>query len=339
MENNKEGIKRRDFIKNSGLAFVSVSLPWQTVNFVNQNTMNDTEFDVIIVGGSYAGLAAAMALGRALRQVLIIDSGKPCNRQTPHSHNFITQDGKTPKAISELAVQQVRAYPTVHFLDGLVVDGKREDNGFEIQTEKGERFKTARLVFATGIYDVMPDIKGFSECWGISVLHCPYCHGYEVRSKVTGILGNGDFGFEFSRLISNWTDDLTLYTNGASTLPEEETQLLKSRNINIVEARINAFEHNGGYINNILFADGSTISVDALYARLPFKQHCTVPEILGCALDDNGYIVIDGMQKTSVEGIYACGDNTTKMRTVANAVAMGTKAGMMLNKEYVLQNF
>ncbi|MEN7550051.1 NAD(P)/FAD-dependent oxidoreductase [Rapidithrix thailandica] len=301
--------------------------------------MSDTEFDVIIVGGSYSGLAAAMALGRALRKVLIIDSGTPCNRQTPHSHNFITQDGKTPESISELATRQVMAYPTIHFLDGLVIDGKKLNNTFEIHTKNGEYFKAARLVFATGIYDIMPDIKGFSECWGISVLHCPYCHGYEVRSKVTGILGNGDFGFEFSQLISNWTDDLTLYTNGTSTLSEDETHFLKSRDIKIVETKISAFEHNEGYINYIQFADGSTMAVDALYARLPFKQHCTVPEALGCALDDMGYIAIDGMQKTSVGGVYACGDNTTKIRTVANAVAMGTKTGMMLNKEYVLQNF
>ncbi|MUU78647.1 NAD(P)/FAD-dependent oxidoreductase [Winogradskyella sp. HL2-2] len=301
--------------------------------------MTDTEFEVIIVGGSYSGLATAMALGRALRKVLIIDSGKPCNRQTPHSHNFITQDGKTPKQISDLAAEQVKAYPTVHFLDDLVTDAKKSLNSFSISTANGDSFTAKRLVFATGIHDIMPEIEGFSDCWGISVLHCPYCHGYEVRKKTTGILGNGDFGFEFSRLISNWTDNLSLYTNGASTLSKEETELLKSRNINIVETKIIRFEHIDGYVKNIHFQDGSQLAVDAIYARLPFKQHCTAPEKLGCKLNEKGYVVVDEMQKTTVEGVYACGDNTTKMRTVANAVAMGTNAGMMLNKEYVLENF
>ena len=138
--------------------------------------------DVIIVGGSYSGLAAGMALGRALRQVLIIDSGKPCNRQTPYSHNFITQDGKTPEEIATLARQQVEKYDTVTFFNGLATNGAKTENGFEIQTASGETFSAKKLIFATGIKDIMPDIEGYAECWGISVLHCPYCHGYEVRN-------------------------------------------------------------------------------------------------------------------------------------------------------------
>src|SRR5687767_10565291 len=131
-------------------------------------------FDVIIIGGSYAGLSAAMALGRALRNVLIIDSGKPCNRQTPHSHNFITQDGKTPAEIATLAKQQVEKYDTVTFFSGLATDGAKTENGFQIQTGSGETFRAKKLIFATGVKDVMPTIEGYAECWGISVLHCPY---------------------------------------------------------------------------------------------------------------------------------------------------------------------
>ena len=177
--------------------------------------MNDNnDFDVIIVGGSYSGLAAGMALGRALRKVLIIDSGKSCNRQTPHSHNFLTQDGKTPKEIAELGKRQVQLYKTVSSFDGLANNGIKTEKGFEIEVESRERFRAKKLIFASGIKDIMPDIPGFSECWGISVIHCPYCHGYEVKSQKTGILGNGEYGYEFSSLISNWTKDLTLYTGG-----------------------------------------------------------------------------------------------------------------------------
>src|SRR5689334_3705559 len=144
-------------------------------------------FDVIIIGGSYAGLATAMALGRALRNVLVIDGGNPCNKQTPHSHNFLTNDGKTPKEIASLAKQQVRMYSTVSFLDGFATAGLKTTSGFEVQTQAGEVFTSKKLVFATGIRDVMPSIPGFAESWGISVLHCPYCHGYEVRHQKTGI--------------------------------------------------------------------------------------------------------------------------------------------------------
>lgn len=296
-------------------------------------------FDVIIVGGSYSGLAAGMALGRALRQVLIIDSGKPCNRQTPHSHNFITQDGKTPAEIAKLARQQVEKYDTVKFFNGLAIKGDKTENGFEIQVASGETFSTKKLIFATGIKDIMADIEGYSESWGISVLHCPYCHGYEVRDVKTGILGNGDYGFEFSGLISNWTKDLTLFTNGKSMLTAEQTAKIEKHNIKIVEKEIEKLEHSKGYLQNIIFKDGSTSSIKALYAKSPFEQHCTIPETLGCELTDQGYLKIDLFQKTTVHGIFASGDNTTRMRSVANAVAMGTTAGMMANKEFIEEEF
>src|SRR5687767_8830866 len=154
-------------------------------------------FDVIIIGGSYAGLSAAMALGRALRNVLIIDSGKPCNRQTPHSHNFITQDGNSPKQIASVAKEQVAKYNTVEFLDGLATTATKTEKGFEVSTQSGQQFFTKKIILATGLKDNMPAIPGFAECWGITVIHCPYCHGYEVRNVKTGVLGNGDFGVEY----------------------------------------------------------------------------------------------------------------------------------------------
>jgi thioredoxin reductase len=300
---------------------------------------DNRNFDVIIIGGSYSGLSAGMALGRALRTVLIIDSGKPCNRQTPHSHNFITQDGKSPKEISTLAKQQVEQYDTVNFFSGFATNGAKTKKGFKIQTESGETFMAKKLIFATGIKDIMPNIAGFTECWGISVLHCPYCHGYEVRNQLTAILGNGEYAFEFSSLISNWTQDLTLFTNGTSILTSEQTAKLQHHSIKIVESEIAKLEHNNGYLENIIFKDGTKSTIKAIYTRTLFEQHSPIPVGLGCELTDDGYIKIDPLQKTSVPGIYACGDNTARMRTVANAVSMGTTAGMMLNKEIVLEEF
>ena len=298
-----------------------------------------TNFDVIIVGGSYSGLASAMALGRSLRKVLVIDAGKPCNRQTPHSHNFLTNDGKTPKEIASLAKLQVQRYETVSFIDGLVKAAIKTAKEFIIQTEAGETFTSRKLIFATGIKDIMPQIPGFAESWGISVLHCPYCHGYEVRHQKTGIIANGDIGFEIAALISNWTNDLTLYTNGKVNLSDQQKAKLEKHMVGIVETEIDRLHKTHGYISHIVFKDGTTAPVKAIYARLPFVQHSSVPQALGCELTQDGYIKIDPAHKTSVQGVYACGDNTTKMRTVANAVSMGTTTGLMVNKELIEEDF
>jgi len=300
---------------------------------------NKKHFDVIIIGGSYSGLAAGMALGRALRKVLIIDNGKPCNEQTPHSHNFITQDGKTPKEISTLARQQIEKYDTVKFLNGLATNGTKTENGFAIQIATGETFGANKIICATGIKDIMTNINGYAECWGISVLHCPYCHGYEIRNERTGVLGNGEYGFEFSQLISNWTKDLTLFTNGKSTLTVEQTAKLKNHNIKIVETEIEKLAHTNGHLQEIIFKDGIAISIKALYARSPFEQHSNIPESLGCEITDEGYIKVDTFQKTTVHGVFACGDNTSRIRTVANAVGTCTTTGMMVNKEIILEEF
>lgn len=299
----------------------------------------EKQFDVIIVGGSYAGLAAGLALGRALRDILIIDSGDPCNKQTPYSHNFLTNDGKTPGEISTLAREQVEAYSTVRFLNAFVKAASKTPHGFELQTETGELYTAKKIIFATGIRDIMPEIPGFAECWGISILHCPYCHGYEVRHQKTGILANGDVGFEFSSLIANWTDDLTLYTNGKTTLTSVQEAKLTKHRIHMVEEGIERLDHQNGHIRNIIFKTGKKEPVTALYARLPFVQHTSIPHSLGCEVTEEGYIKIDAAQRTTLEGVFACGDNTSRMRTVANAVSMGTAAGLMVNKELIEEEF
>ena len=332
-------LQRREFLKQGTIVLTGTLLPVSLLTKKNKIMKQPTNFDVIIIGGSYAGLATAMALGRALRNVLVIDGGNPCNKQTPHSHNFLTNDGKTPKEIASLAKQQVRNYGTVSFLDGLASAGIQTKAGFEVNTQAGEFFTGRKLIFATGIKDIMASIPGFAESWGISVLHCPYCHGYEVRHQKTGIIANGDAGFEISSLISNWTKDLTLYTNGKSSLSEQQRTKLEKHQINIVESEIDSLENKHGYIQNVVFKDGKTTQVKAIYARLPFVQHSSIPQELGCELTQEGYIKIDAAHRTTVKGVYACGDNTTRMRTVANAVSMGTTTGLMVNKELIEEDF
>lgn len=301
--------------------------------------MESNHYEVIIIGGSYAGLAAAMALGRSLRKVLVIDAGKPCNRDTPHSHNFLTQDGKTPTEIASISKKQVEAYESISFVSDLAVNGKAIENGFEILTEQGSKFFGKKLIFATGIKDILPEIPGLKSCWGKSVIHCPYCHGYEVRNQATGILANGDFGFEFGKMISNWTKDLRLFTNGKSTLTEEQASLLQRKNIKIIETEIEEIIHQNGQLEKILLADGNTFTLKAMYAKPDFEQSTSIIASLGCGLKTNGYVEVDQMQKTTVPGIYACGDNTNMFRSVAFAVSSGTMAGAACNKELIEEGF
>lgn len=302
--------------------------------------MTDSKnFDVIVVGGSYAGLSAAMALGRALRNVLIIDSGLPCNRQTPHSHNFITQDGEKPNVIAEKAKAQVLKYSTVKIHYDLAVIGQKTKNGFNIITQKGWDFTARKLVFATGIKDIMPNIKGFSECWGISVIHCPYCHGYEVRGEKTGILANGNFAYHYAQLIRNLTKDLTIFTNGKSTLTQEQFEKITKHNIPIIEKEIASLRHQNGNLEQVIFKDGSTFELKAIYSRPAFEQHCKIPELLGCEFTEQGLMKVDMFQKTSVADIFACGDNASPMRSVANAVATGNMVGAMVNNGLTEEEF
>lgn len=296
-------------------------------------------FDVILIGGSYSGLSAAMALGRALKSVLIIDDGKPCNIQTPYSHNFLTNDGKTPAEITALSRKQVSKYNSVQFMNGWAKRGTKIEDGFEVELESGEKFSGKKLVFATGIKDLLPDIDGITACWGITVLHCPFCHGYEVKNEKTGILGNGDSGFEFARLIYNWARDLTLYTNGRSTLSNEQMNKLRQHKIKVVEMEIDRFEHLDGNVQYIIYKNGERELVKAVYAPSPFEQHCKIPESLGCELTEEGYLKIDHFQETTVKGVYATGDNASKMRTVANAVSMGTVAGISISKKLIQEAF
>ncbi|UCS94910.1 NAD(P)/FAD-dependent oxidoreductase [Echinicola marina] len=296
-------------------------------------------FEVIIIGGSYAGLSAAMSLGRSLRKVLVIDSGLPCNRQSPHSHNFITQDGVKPSEIAVKAKTQVLEYRTVQFLEDIATEGQQLKGSFLIRTAKGNAYTAKKLIFATGIKDIMPDIKGFADCWGISVVHCPYCHGFEIRQKKTGIMANGEKAMHISPLVANLTDKLSILTTGEANLDKEQLSKLEKHHISIIEKEIAEFVHENGQIKHVVFKDGSSEDFEALYATIPFSQHSNIPASLGCEISEDGYIKVDGMQKTSVEGVLACGDNSTGMRSVANAVAKGNIAGAVVNMELVQENF
>ncbi|GAB3325412.1 NAD(P)/FAD-dependent oxidoreductase [Larkinella ripae] len=290
-----------------------------------------THSDVIIIGGSYAGLSAALILGRSLRTVLVLDNGRPANRQTPHSHSFLTRDGETPAQLSAIARQQALAYPTVRFREATVTTANRTDSGFVVSTATGETFTANRLLLATGLKDVLPDLPGFAECWGISVLHCPFCHGYEVKDKTVGVLGNGDAGFEMAKKIQHWNPGLSLFTNGPSTLTREQTTKLRQHGIQLVEMPIMALQHQNGQLRALTLADQTAFPIDALYAHPTLEQASDLAQQLGCQLDEKGFVTINEMGQTSVAGVFAAGDTHTMMRQLLVAAHSGLKAAFGIN--------
>ena len=296
-------------------------------------------FDAVIIGGSYPGLSASMALGRSLRNIVVIDSGTACNAQTPRSHNFLTQDGKTPAEITALAREQVASYPNVRFVSGLATEVIQNARGFEVKTWDGEIFTGRKLLLTTGITDILPETPGMKECWGISLIHCPYCHGYEFRNEKTGILANAETAFEMAKMISNWTPDLIVFTNGNFELTAQESEKLQEKGIRVEKLPITALLHQDGHVHAVLLSDGSKTAVSAIYTRPAFVQQSDIAQQLGCEFQSSGHIKADAFQKTSVAGIFAAGDNCSQMRSIASSVAAGSLAGVMVNKELIDEDF
>ncbi|MEP0212503.1 MAG: NAD(P)/FAD-dependent oxidoreductase [Cellulophaga sp.] len=333
-------MKRRESIKLSALALTAIAIPLSVSAITKLNPMRQKQiFDVIIIGGSYSGLSAAMTLGRSLRNVIIIDAGKPCNRDTPHSQNFITQDGEKPNIISEKAKKQVLAYNSVKLVSDTAINAKKVTDGFRVNTQSGTTYNAKKIIVATGVKDILPEIKGLKDTWAKSVIHCPYCHGYEFKNKKTAILSNGDKAYHLIPLVHNLSKQLTIITQGKHNFSAEQLKNIKKNDISIVEKDILEIEHQNGAVKNVIYKDGSTEDFDAIYVQIDFKQHTNIPQEIGCLLTDQGYIQVDDMQKTNIHGVYACGDNTTRFRSVANAVRSGNVAGSMLNMELSHEEF
>ena len=299
---------------------------------------NETIFDAIIIGGSYAGLSSAMALGRSIRKVLVIDGGTPCNRPTPYSHNFLSRDGQTPTEISEISRAQVAKYPTVSFLEDLALTVTKTENHFEVVVQSGRAYNSKKIVLATGLKDHFPEIEGFKDCWGISIIHCPYCHGYEYRGKTTGILYQKHMPFHYLQMISNWTNDLTVFTNGQDLLTPDEYSILENHNIQINTSIFQSIEHNSGNIKKINFENNQSFELDALYAPVPTTINGQLHEQLGCEINDMEHLATDHFQETNVKGVYACGDIAAH-RSLPLAVQTGSVAGIAINNALIEEKF
>lgn len=298
-----------------------------------------TAYDVIIIGGSYAGLSAAMTLARSLRTVLLIDSDTPCNRNSPHAHNLIGFDGEPPAQIAAKAREQVLKYHTVTFVTGRAKAVSGYDNEFEVSIDDGQSFLTKKIVLATGVTDIIPEIPGFSACWGKTVIHCPYCHAYEIRGKKIGVFAHGQAGFEMARLMRQWTNDIALLCNGNEPFTFEELRILKNKDIPVFPDTVAEIRHRDGQLTEAVFGNGHAEQFDAIYARAGVRQSTMIPIDMGCELDDHGFIVVDHSQRTTIKGVFAAGDNTMAMRSLARSIAAGNTAGMCVNHELLNEDF
>jgi len=295
-------------------------------------------YDVLIVGGSYAGLACALTLGRSLRKVLVMDSGEPCNRYATHAHNFLGADGIPVDELKSNALRNIRNYKTVTLIENTVENCKKTSLGFELSATKGNKYYGKKLVIATGIKDILDDIPGLKECWGISAIHCPYCHGYEYHAQPTGIIIKGASAIHHAELISNWTSALFLFTNGDPELTEERIKSIKALGVELIETPVKELIHDNGKLKCIITADGKEYPMKAVYVSPTTLQASNLAASLGCELNDKGLIETDKEQKTNVEGVYACGDCTAN-RSLAGAVNSGHIAGGAVNNTLIAEGF
>jgi len=291
------------------------------------------QHDVIIIGGSYAGMAAALQLLRARRKVLVIDAGLRRNRFASHSHGFLGQDGVDPGEIAATARRQLEAYPTLTWIDGTAEAASGTKDDFAVTVAGGERHAARRLLFATGVADGLPEIEGLQERWGKSVFHCPYCHGYELDRGQIGVIASGPMSIHQAQMIPEW-GEVTFLTNEAFTLDPEARADLKARKVTIEETPIARIEAHA----DIALTDGRKLSFAGLFTAPHATPATPIAEGLGCEHFETPMgvqIRTQDSKETSLPGAFACGDVARMPHSVSLAVADGAWAGANIHRTLI----
>lgn len=290
-------------------------------------------YDVIVIGGSYAGMAAALQLVRARRAVLVIDAGQRRNRFASHSHGYLSQDGVPPGEIAAQARRQLHAYPTLAWLDASVDVAAGQVDHFTVTTADGAAHAGRRLLLATGVADQLPAVEGVAERWGTAVFHCPYCHGYELGQGRIGIIGASAMSIHQAELLTDW-GSVTLLVNGAFALSDEARSSLQRRGVQIEEAAIARIEGQA----DVAMVDGRRLHFAGLFTATRTAPANALAELLGCALEETPMgiqIRTDAECKTSVPGVFACGDVARAPHSVSLAVGNGAMAGAQVHRSLV----
>jgi len=290
-------------------------------------------YDVIVIGGSYAGMAAALILGRARRKVAVLDTGLRRNRFAEASHGLLGQDGMAPEAIAGNAKEQLLKYPTVAWIDGAAVSAEKTGESFSVRLEGGDILSSKLLILATGVRDELPDVPGLAERWGKSVFHCPYCHGYELDRGPLGVLACGEISMHHALLIPEW-GPTTLFLNGAFEPGEEQLNQLRERGVKIEREMVSEITGKAG----VKLEDGRTIELAGLFVASRTTPSSPLAEELGCEIAESPlglYVGTNDMKETSVNGVLACGDLARAAGNVTFAISDGAMAGLSAHRSLV----
>ena len=286
--------------------------------------------DVIVVGGSYAGMAAALQLLRARRNVLVIDAGLRRNRFASHSHGFLGQDGADPAAIAAAARRQLEAYPTLDWIDGLATGASGGRDAFSVTTADGATHAARRVLLATGVADGLPSLPGLAERWGRSVFHCPYCHGYELGGGRIGVIATGPMSTHQAALLPEW-GKITFFTNEKLALDPATRGDLERRGVAVEETPVAGLEGHA----DVRLADGRLLSFAGLFTASRCAPATPIAEAMGCALIETPMgmqVRTDDAKETSISGVFACGDLARVPHSVSLAVGDGAWAGAQVHR-------
>jgi thioredoxin reductase len=295
--------------------------------------------DVIIIGGSFAGLAAALQLGRARRKVTGLDTGLPRNRFAKHSHGLLGHDHKPPQEILAEARQQLARYPTVSLVTARAENISGTIDDFSILTGDGESHRARRLILSYGIVDQMPELPGFAEGWGTSIVPCPYCDGFEVAGRHWGLVWSGPPSHNYVKLYHDWTDTLTVFANGHDIPPDIRADLAHRGNP-VVDGQITEIEHHESHNTTVRLDAGQSVAVDILFAHPRNKPSARLHESLGLATVDTPLgiaLKVDERRETTVPGVYAAGDLANPlMASVSTASWQGVMAGIFAQQSMLV---
>ena len=301
--------------------------------------------DAIVIGGGPGGLSAALLLGRAGRNVLVCDGGSFRNARAPVSHSFLTRDGTPPLELLRLAREQLRPYRTVRYERAQVLGAAQQGEGlgsfFEVQVRRGNKAESVRarkVLLATGVRDELPDVPGLADCWGLSAFACPYCHGHEVRGEPLALLVSGEAALEVATLLSGWSRDLALCSNGPLGLPNDKRAWLARHRVQVREERIARVEHRGGQMQAIVFESGDRLPRRAAFLRpRAVLKGADLIAALGCRLTERGLVEVDAFGRTSAPGVHAAGDAIAPL-SISHAVNAGAVAAGSLNAALIKEN-
>ena len=294
-------------------------------------------YDVLIVGGGPSGLQAALTLGRARKSALLCDAGPRRNAAATHIHNFVTRDGTPPDEFRGIAREQLKQYPTVSVRD-VGVQGITGQRGAFRAELGGETVSARRILLCVGMVDELLPLPGYRELWGASIFQCPYCHGFEVRDQRWGVLAPADSAHlvPFSVQALGWTPHVTVFASGGKGLAEPAHAQLTAAGIKVYTSPVTCFVAKQNKLSEVVLEDGSTVACDVLFSHPPQKQ-VELVQALGLALDDDGYVRVDPMRReTSLPGVYAAGDLTTRMQAAVMGAAAGATAAAMMNMDLAL---